>query len=200
MNWIILGLAVLLFAGERRVQGQGTIAPVVLRTGAGQAIVSSLVTLPPVGPNAYFSFEFGFSTDEVFGPGRIFDSFTVSVGRPGSLEVLILATLDASGAVFVPVSPGGIQVDPATVTRTVTAFPPISPSYAAKSAYVLSGLIGAELAGSPLTVYFDLFDNLDAESSLGYFGQVLLVPEPPAWALSSVGFLLLLWLRRVLKR
>jgi hypothetical protein len=143
--------------------------------------------------------EFGFSTAEVFGPGRIFDSFTVSVGRPGSLEVLILATLDASGAVFVPVSPGGINVDPATVTHTVTAFPPISPSYATKSAYVLSVLVGAELAGSPLTVYLDLFDNLDAEPSLGYFGQVSLVPEPPAWALCSVGLLLLLWLRRLLK-
>jgi hypothetical protein len=198
MNWIILGLTVLLFAGECRVRGQGSFTPLVLRTGAGQAIVSSLVTLPPAGQNASLSFEFGFSTDEVFGPGRIFDSFTVSVGRPGSLEVLILATLDASGAVFVPVSPGGINVDPATVTRTLTAFPPISPSYAAKLAYVLSVPIGAELAGSPLTVYFDLFDNLDAEPSLGYFGQVL-VPEPPAWALFSVGFLLLLWVRRVVK-
>ena len=121
------------------------------------------------------------------------------MGQPGSLEVLILATLDASGAVFVPVSPGGINVDPATVTRTVTAFPPISPSYAVKSAYVLSALVGAELAGSPLNVYFDLFDNLDAEPSLGYFGQVSLVPEPPAWALASVGFFLLLWVRGRLK-
>jgi len=194
-----LGLAVSLFAGECRVQGQGTIAPLVLRTGAGEAIVSSLVTLPPAGPNASLSFEFGFSTDEVFGPGRIFDSFTISVGRPGSLEVLILATLDASGAVFVPVSPGGLNVDPATVNRTVTAFPLINPSYAVKLAYVLSVPVGAEFAGSPLTVYLDLFDNLDAEPSLGYFGQVSVVPEPPAWALFSFGFLLLLWVRGRLK-
>jgi hypothetical protein len=199
VNWIILGLTVLLFAGECRVQAQGSFAPIVLRTGAGQAIVSSLVTLPPAGPNNFLSLEFGFSTTEVFGPGRIFDSFTVSVGRPGSLEVLILATLDASGAVFVPVSPGGINIDPATLTRTVTAFPPITPSYAAKLAYILSVPVGAELAGGPLTVYFDLFDNLDAEPSLGYFGQVSLIPEPPAWALCSVGVLLLLWAGRVLK-
>jgi hypothetical protein len=199
VNWILLGLTVLLFAGECRVQGQGSFAPLVLRTGAGQAIVSSLVTLPPAGPNTFFNVEFGFSTAEVFGPGRIFDSFTISVGRPGSLEVLILATLDASGAVFVPASPGGINIDPATLTRNVTAFPPISPSYAAKLAYVLSVPVGAELAGSPLTVYLDLFDNLDAEPSLGYFREVSMEPEPPAWALCIISFVLLLWVGRVLK-
>ena len=145
--------------------------------------------LPPAISGDLLQLEVGFATDEKFGPGQIFDSFTVSVQGRLASEVLLLLTLDASGALFAP-RPSNVPIDPASISRAVVPFPSLTPVLAAETAYIISAPLPPELLGAPLQLFFDLFDNQDPVRSFGYFRNVSVIPEPPAGLLVALAAVL----------
>ncbi len=164
---------------------QGTLDPVVLRTGAGAPLVSQSVplNLPPAAED-FIRFEFGFATNERFGPGQTFDSFTVSVKFQSDVRALVVVTVDAGGNVIAPPSPGNIPANANSIQREAVAFPSLEPVFTLQTAQIVSLPLPKELLGKPLEVVFDLFDNQDAVMSLGYFRNVtLIVPEPATGSL-----------------
>ena len=175
--------------------GQGVAIPTVLRTGEGSSLVSKVVMLPPAISGDLLQLEIGFATDEKFGPGQIFDSFTVSVQGRQANDILLLLTLDASGALFAP-QPSNVSLDPASISRALVPFPSLTPVLAAQTAYILSAPLPPELLGAPLQVFFDLFDNQDQVGSLGYFRSVSVIPEPPAGLLVAFAAILQLGITR----
>ena len=175
------------------VYAQGTLDPVVLRTGAGTPLISQSVPLNvPAVATDLIRIEFGFSTDEVFASGKVFDSFTVSVQMRGDVRALVIVTVDASGSEFAPRSPGNIPINADSIPREAVAFPSLEPALALPMAQIVSVPVPGELLGQPLDVIFDLFDNQDAVRSLAYFRDVRIVPEPATSVLLLAGAFVLM--------
>src|SRR3989442_1070117 len=92
---------------SRHVCGQGSSEPFfVLATQGSQAPLIStnaLLDLRGLGQPNVLSFAFGFATDEQGSPGKLLDSFTISVvdADAPSLTAIYL-TVDASGLVLAP--------------------------------------------------------------------------------------------------
>lgn len=181
---------------------QGSLDPVLLMTGAGTPLTSQNLPLNfPTVTEDFIRFEFGFATNERFGPGQTFDSFTVSVKSPSDVRSLVVVTVDAAGNVFAPPSPGNIPVNADSIQRVTVAFPSLEPVFAMQTAHIVSVQLPKELLGKPLEAVFDLFDNQDAVMSLGYFRSVILVvPEPRTWLLLLVGLLTLFTQRHKTRR
>jgi hypothetical protein len=165
---------------------QGT---TVFRTGGGQPLVTFSQTLNvPAGPVSPLFLEFGFATDEVLSPSKILDSLTVSLQSAVSPKTAILVTADASGVVWAPLTPGTVQIDPAAIAHSVTAFPDLQPVLANAIAFKVSVQIPEALLGASLEVIFDLYDNQDVIASMGYVTG-LAIPEPSVPALALCGAL-----------
>jgi len=62
----------------------------------------------------------------------------------------------------------------------VGSFPSLNPVLALKFAYSVSFALPAALAGGPLTLFLDLFDNLNAAASLAYVQGVRIESAAPA--------------------
>lgn len=186
------------------VRGQGSTQPVVLRTGGGIPLLSTnlSLTIPAVIPDPRLQFDFGFATDEVFGPGQFFDSFTVTLQDTGGLQSVVVLVADISGLVIAPPTPGTIPLDPTSVTNTAIPFPSLEPTLATRMAFTIVLPLPAPLAQLPqLNVYFDLADNLDTIQSLGWFNSVMIiVPEPAAGSLITLGGLIFVAIRRCNRR
>ena len=167
----------------------------VLRTGGGAPLVTSSQQLQvPTSPlPIQLSFEFGFGTDETVSPGALLDSFTVTVQDAAMLNTLVLLTADASGVVWAPPTPGGVAIAPNSILRSSIAFPSLQPVLADQSAFLVTVPLPAVFSG-PVTVYFDLFDNLNPAASLGWYRGAA-IPEPATWALLAAG-LVLMWMKQ----
>ncbi len=165
----------------------------VLNTGGGTPLVTSsqLLQIPASSVPVPLLFEFGFGTDETASPGAILDSFTVTVQDAAMLHTLVLLTADASGVVWAPPTPGAILIPPEAILRTSIPFPSLQPVLANQSAFVVMVPLPTVFTGT-VTVHFDLFDNLNPSSSLGWYNRVN-VPEPGTWVLLVAGGLLV-WL------
>jgi len=102
-------LTPLLPSFNAHAQGQAT--PVVLNTLAGQPLLTESVSFFAADTliNPALRLDFGFATDEVFQPGGFHDSFSLTV--QGNGLTLALATLDASGVVWAPLTPGTTPID-----------------------------------------------------------------------------------------
>ncbi len=165
----------------------------VLQTGGGQPLVSDQQTLTLSGVSApEVVFSFGFITAEVPSPGAFLDSFTVSFGSPALSTVAVLATLDASGPVWLPNTPGGLVLPDGQVLRQAITPPSVSPILGQGVAYTVTVPLPAQLLGPTLNVTFDLFDNQNGINSLAWYGglQVVSVPEPQAGVLVLAGLLI----------
>jgi hypothetical protein len=172
--------------------GQGSIDPLVLRTGWGIPLTTEWqpLGLAPQMEGSQVQFHFGFSTDESFSPGQFFDSFTITLQDEATLSSVVYLTADAGGVTCAPFTPGGITLLPASIARTSISFPVLQPVLAYQNAYGVTAPVPSQFAGHPVTLYFDLFDNLDSTQSLGWFSDVSMVPEPGAGVLLAVGGLL----------
>ena len=194
----VVVLMMWLAIGSRQVPAQGTLT--VLRTGGGSPLVTTNVplgTVPNLSP-PLLAFKFGFATDEVFSTGQFLDSFTVTLHDGGQTYVLVYVTLDASGTLLAPPTPGALTIDPQTINMAAIAFPSLQPVFVNQVAFQLTAPIPAELValGQPLRLTFDLFDNLNSTRSLGWFDDARLVPEPSAGMLALLGVLLCVVLKR----
>lgn len=164
----------------------------VLRTGAGAPLQTEVVTfnLPSADLASYFEFSFGFSTDEEVIPNSLLDSWTATLRTDDGVWTLIYFTADANGVQWAPVTPGTYTLDPDSISRQETTFANLLPEHTHRVAYNIAAPIPEEFAGREVTLYFDLFDNGNELGSLGYFGEVTVVPEPKLFSLALLGFAL----------
>lgn len=177
--------------------GQGHLDPVLLATGGGQPLVSASLPVPvfPASNPAPLEFRFAFGTDEVFSPGGVFDSFTITLQDAAMTHTLLLLTADASGVVWAPATPGAIALDPDSIARIATNYPSGQPVFARQVSYQVTVPVPAQYHGRSATLFLDLFDNLNTTASQGYF-HLINVPEPASWAIGLGGALCWLGLRR----
>ena len=98
-------------------------AVVVLDTDLENALITERILLP--GGGLVFSAEFGFETSEVVVDNAILDSVTLTLVDPIGGQVAVLATLDGSGLIEAPDSPGALVLDPGTI-RFRTMEPPVA--------------------------------------------------------------------------
>lgn len=176
---------------------------VPLNTGGGQPLVTELRALT-ISSNLFqprLEFNFGFATDETVLPQTILDSFTVTIQDVNRAFTAVYLTSDASGTVLAPATPGGLVIDPATITTRAIAYPSLQPVLAIGHAYQFNAAVPAQFSGLVVNVFFDLFDNLDARASQGWFSdlRVTAVPEPEAGTVVLLG-LGFWWIRNRLER
>jgi hypothetical protein len=194
MMFLSLMLAFSAASHEIRAKETSTIAA-VLHASGNQPLTTETVLLDV---DASFvlpvlRFTFGFATDEEYAPGQLADSFSVTLQDASLARTLIFLTADASGVVWGPPSPGTVPVDPESLSRTVMPFPGlIEPALGLQLAFTVQAPLSSEFAGQRLSLHFDLFDNLNGVPSLGWFGDVAVVPEPRLLAYS--GMVLLFYL------
>lgn len=170
----------------------------VLRTESSVTLQTSVKALliPDNVPGLELQFEFGFGTDELLSPGEIPDSFTVTLQDAPGANTVVLLTADAGGVIWAPPTPGGLFLAPETIARVPVSFPSLDPVLAQQTAYAVAVPVPLVFRG-PVNLYFDLFDNLNATRSLGWHGEVTLVPEPRVCVTLCAGLVAVL-LRRVL--
>lgn len=180
-----------------RSEAQGTF----LATGSGQPLASQSFQLNALAGSVQpvLSFEFGFATDEVFAPGQLFDSFSVSVEGGVERVFATLVTADASGFLWAP--PGsGQPLNGGSISRIDRPFPNGERSFRTAAAYSVSWPVPAQFRSGDFNVTVDLFDNLDGAGSLGYFSVPVIVPEPSILALFSISSFLVVWRMRGSRR
>ncbi len=196
-GWLLLGFASLCLPWfEPHVAGQGTMT--VLQTGGGQPLVTSQQALDLNGlPAPSVAFEFGFATQEVPTPGVFLDSFTVSLQDAAS-HTAVLVTADASGVLWAPPSSGAVTLTDSQIQRVAVAPPTGAPVLGNGLAFSVEMALPPSFTGSTVDVTFDLFDNQNAQSSLGWYQdvRVVSVPEPGAGLLGGLGLLLFVGVRR----
>ena len=133
-------LAVLLgsLIATRLAMAQGSL--VALRTGDGVPLQtearSMMVNASLREPRLQFSF--GFATEENVVPDRILDSFTVMLQDSNRLFTLVCLTADASGVLLAPPTPGGLPLDPATISAQAIPYPSLQPVLPSRSAFQIS--------------------------------------------------------------
>ena len=177
--------------------GQGHLNPVLLETGGGQPLVSVSLPVPafPDSTLAPLEFRFAFGTDEVFSPGSIFDSFTITLQDDAKTLTLLLLTADASGVIWAPATPGAIALDPDSIARSAANYPSGQPVFVRQASFQVTVPVPSQYQGRSATLFLDLFDNQNSIPSQGYF-HLVNVPEPASWATGLGGALCWLVLRR----
>jgi hypothetical protein len=144
----------------------------LFRTGSNEPLQS--LALPfdiPGDVPSTFSFEFGFATAEPDVPETFFDSFSMTLQSSNQTATALFLTADRSGVAWVPPTPGMLSVDSNDVVHGTASFPSlpgVSLDLPFHLAYSVTFLIPAPFAGGPLSLFFDLFDNLNAAASMAY--------------------------------
>ncbi len=166
-----------------------------LNSTPGQAVVTEVrpVRIEPgqTGPSV-LQFSVGFGTDEVFGPGTIFDAFSLTLQTADASRTWLLATFDASGVVWAPLTPGTTPFDESAILRTAVQTPNGLPDFKLHQAFSVEIQVPDNPAGQPLNLYFDLANNQNSVASQGWFSEVVLVPEPGVTSLGILGAVLAL--------
>jgi hypothetical protein len=179
------------------LRGQGTLN--FVQTGGGQPVVSLDETLPVAGISSpELLLNFGFVTQEVVVPGTLLDSFTVTVQNPATSTSAVLATIDAGGPVWAPVSPGNLTLSDSQILRQGILPPSVQPVLGRGVAFSVAVPLPSALIGPTLNVNFTLFDNQNSLMSLGWYDGLEVgssVPEPQTWGLLVLGVTMLAMLR-----
>src|SRR5687767_381319 len=140
----------------------------VFRTGGNEPLLTLSVPLgaAPTNSPSFLQFDFGFGTSEIDTNDTFFDSFSVTLQRNDQPTTALLLTADATGVQWAPANPGGLTLNPADVEHSEGAFPNLDPPTPVRFAFSVSFAIPMALAGGPLTLFFDFFDNLNSIASL----------------------------------
>lgn len=174
--------------------GRAQTADILLQTGGTGTPISETRLIDAVmSPTAYVKFDFGFATAEELFSTQFLDSVTFTLQGSAPAATTILGTVDRSAALFAPLTPGGISLDPSSITVTPIAFAAgVGSGFAFRQAYSVTAAIPQELLGQNLTFFVDLFDNKNGVDSLAYAtAPTVIVPEPTTALLAFVGFLFL---------
>ena len=181
---------IVVFAGVERLEAQGTMeGPTVLRTGQGQPLVTASLpfSLVQASPLNRIAIQFGFETDEVFGPGAIFDSLTLTLVDGSGNLVVILGSVDAGGLAVLPPTPGTTPIAEEDVLFESLVPPVLDPNLATQFAYSLTADLPEGFATGISTLHLDLFDNQNGIASQAWFSDLTVVPEPSAAWLMVAG-------------
>lgn len=174
-----------------------------LDTSGSVPLTTELRQFGPVDGSAPIVLQFtaGFGTDEPFGPGKIFDSFSITLKGDEPMNQ-VLATFDASGVAFTPSTlqtSGADHGSSLNFTYVTTEYPDVLKKFSSQVAYQFQIAMDPAFATKGFEVYFDLFSNQEGAESQGWFSRLTVVPEPGAAVLGVLGGLFLLSsLRRVL--
>jgi hypothetical protein len=162
---------------------------IVLHTGGATTPITDWRVLEAAsGPNAWVEFNFGFATAEELLAGSFFDAVTFSLQGSVPSATTTIVTLDRTGALFAPITPGGITLERPSIAWQEIAFPAdLNPELAYRRAFTVSAPIPQELLGQPLTFFVDLFDNQNGVASVAYSTAPTVIPEPSALLLAFVG-------------
>lgn len=198
-----LRLCVLLWlgAGGFNPDGHAQGSLEFVNTGGGTPLVTRSLNFPAMNaedqPQLVLSF--GFGTDEPFQEMFVFDSFSARLQTASGSHVAVLGTADRTGVTLTPETPGGVVLAPGAIVSSPVAFPSLQPMPAFTVARSLRVDVPVEMAGQPLQLAFQLFDNLDGVHSVGAFWdtQLVIIPEPSALALIVMGSLCLLFRRQL---
>ena len=178
-----------LLMGRQLALAQETV--IFHNTGGGQPLVSEVQSLfvDATAQQPRLAFNFGFATDEAPAPGTFLDSFSVTIQDGKQSSTAVYLTADATGVAWAPVTPGTVFIDPPLINAIPITYPSLSPVLAAQRAFQVSAPIPSQFVGGSINVFFDLFDNLDAKASQGWFSSlsVVSVPEPQTWILLLAG-------------
>ena len=170
---------------------------IVLETGGSEAIVSAFRDLGPIEQaKRWVSFDFGFATIEEILEGSFMDSATLTLQGSSPNATAIIGTLDLSGMLWTPATPGGLTLEPGAVNWAEIDFPDLSLELPHRKAYSAVVEIPAELQGQNLRFIIDLFDNQNGVKSVAYVSAPTVVPEPATMALAAAGFAILFGFKR----
>ena len=169
---------------------------IILHTGGASTPISDTRLLAAVnGPNAWVEFDFGLATAEELTGETFFDSVTFTLQGSVPSATATIVTLDRTGALWAPITPGGITLEPSSITFREIPFPEdINPEFSFRRAYAVTALIPQEFLGQPITFTMDLFDNQNGVGSVAY-ATAPTVPEPTALLLAFVGTLFVFGLK-----
>jgi len=175
------------------LKAQGAVE--VLNPVVGEGLVSRevVVVFPETVLAPVLQLKFGFATAETGGPGRLGDALTLTLQDAGLGLTFVLATVDAGGPVWAPVTPGTTPLSEQNILRSPIAYPSLTPVLPQPWAYDLAVTLPGEVAGRSFNLYFDLFNNDDGLPSQGWFADVTVVPEPGVVTLLMLGGALLWW-------
>ena len=159
----------------------------VFRTGTNEPLLTLSLpfSAPPTNSPSLLRFEIGFATAEPDAPDTFFDSFSVTLQNGNPSATALLLTADRTGVQWAPSNPGGLTLNPADVQHADAPFPNLNPALALKFAFSVTFALPALLTGSPLTLFFDLFDNLNTSASLAYVQGVRIESAVPGVKLHS---------------
>jgi len=188
-QWLAAAMPLLLSPVVSRAEGgitnEGPFT--VFRTGTNETLLTLSLpfSAPPTNSPSLLRFEIGFATAEPDVPDTFFDSFSVSLQNADLSATALLLTADRTGVQWAPANPGGLTLDPANVEYADASFADLNPALALKFAYSVTFALPALLTGSPLTLLFDLFDNLNTAASLAYVQGVRIESAVPVAKLHS---------------
>jgi hypothetical protein len=144
---------------------------------------TSVGGVPSPGGSPRLALTLGFATQESSDGEGIRDQFTVVLQDFSRTLNVAVATLDAEGAHFLPLTPGYLATDRAEAAWAPKPLepPPGVPAIGGHATeHTLQFPIPVELEGQPLTLRLTLFDNQDELNSVGWIGEAVWVPEPEA--------------------
>jgi hypothetical protein len=171
----------------------------LLRTGNATLVTAQQqITIPSEIHAPRLEFDFAFGTEEAFGGEGFFDSATLTLQTGHESATAVLLTVDRLGLNWLPETPGGLLLDPASIEWRTIPFPGISPEPAFTIALHISTALPPEMTGQPVTLFLDLFDNQNASASVAWMSPVTIVPEPSVWALGALAVGLLALRKRFL--
>jgi hypothetical protein len=181
------GLGLALLAQSSRTDAQ----TFVLETGGGESLVTKFQMIEGVTePNSLLHFDVGLATAEELSSGSFFDSVTLSLEGTSPAATTAFTTLDRTGVLWAPSVPGGISLDPNSLTWTEIPFPDVATSLTYRRAYSVTAPIPTEFLGQTLMFRIDLFDNMNGLESVAFVNELSVVPEPSAIGLATALILL----------